>query len=201
MLVGDFTGEPGPNNVEVALDIEMAMAMAPGLEKVVVYEADPSANPFDMLNRMATDTNSLGQPLALQLSSSWSWPGFPTAGQDQIFQQFAAQGQSFFQASGDYGAYCGSCPPEPPMDSTNITVVGGTSLATSEPSGAWVSETVWNAGLQPGGMTVASGGGSQPELRDSRLAARRGYDQQRGLDDDEEPAGCGLRRLMASGWS
>ena len=104
----------------------MAMAMAPGLEKVIVYEADPNANPFNMLNRMATDTNSLGQPLARQLSSSWSWPGYPNAGEDQIFQQFAAQGQSFFQASGDYGAYCASCPPEPPMESTNITIVGGT---------------------------------------------------------------------------
>ena len=151
VLVGDFTGEPGRDNIEVALDIEMAMAMAPGLAKVIVYEADPSNGPLEILNRMATDTNSLGQPAARQLSSSWSWPGYPTAGQDQVFKQFAAQGQSFFQASGDYGAYCGTCPPEPPIESTNITIVGGTTLATSEPSGAWVSETVWKPGRQSDG--------------------------------------------------
>ena len=159
VLVGDFTGDPGPNNLEVALDIEMAIAMAPGLAKVIVYEADPSNGPLEVLNRMATDTNSLGQPAAWQLSSSWSWPGFPTAGQDQVFKQFAAQGQSYFQASGDYGSYCASCPPDPPIESTNITIVGGTILSTSQPGGAWVSETVWNVGPQPGGMTVASAGG------------------------------------------
>ena len=107
VFLDDFTGYPGRNNLEVALDIEMAMAMAPGLAKVIVYEADPSSDPLDLLNRMATDTNSLGKPMALQLSSSWSWPGYTNSGSDQVFQQFAAQGQSFFQASGDYGSYCG----------------------------------------------------------------------------------------------
>ncbi len=160
VLVDGFSGEPGSNNREVALDIEMAMAMAPGLAKVVVYEAESGGNPLDLLNAMATDTNSLGQPVAQQLSCSWSWPGFPTIGQDQIFLQFAAQGQSFFQASGDYGAYCGSCPPDPPIESTNITIVGGTTLATSQPGGAWVSETVWNAGLQSDGSYLASAGGN-----------------------------------------
>jgi uncharacterized repeat protein (TIGR03803 family) len=160
MLVNGFDGSLGGNNVEVALDIEMAISMAPGLAKVIVYEAESGSNPYDLLNRMATDTNSFGQPVARQLSSSWSWPGFPTAGQDQIFQQFAVQGQSFFQASGDYGAYCGACSPDPPIESTNITVVGGTSLTTSEPGGAWLSETVWNAGRQPNGTYAGSGGGS-----------------------------------------
>ncbi|MEI7939032.1 MAG: choice-of-anchor tandem repeat GloVer-containing protein [Verrucomicrobiota bacterium] len=32
-------------------------------------------------------------------------------------------------------------------------------MSTSQPGGVWVSETVWNVGLQPGGMTVASAGG------------------------------------------
>ena len=106
VLVSGFSGTPGSDNREVALDIDMAIAMAPGLAKVIVYEASPTANPIDLLNRMATDTNSLGQPAARQLSSSWSWGGLPSAAQDQVFQQFAAQGQSFFQASGDIGAYC-----------------------------------------------------------------------------------------------
>ncbi|MGD0258926.1 MAG: choice-of-anchor tandem repeat GloVer-containing protein [Verrucomicrobiota bacterium] len=160
VLVDGFSGQPGGNNVEVALDIDMAICMAPGLSRVIVYEAAPGSNPYDLLNRMATDTNNLGQPVARQLSSSWSWPASPTAAQEQIFQQLAAQGQSFFQASGDYGAYCGACAPYPPTDSTNITVVGGTSLTTSAPGGAWLSETVWNAGRQPNGTYVGSGGGS-----------------------------------------
>jgi kumamolisin len=36
--VGGFDGKPGPNNGEVATDIEMAIAMAPGLSRVLVYE-------------------------------------------------------------------------------------------------------------------------------------------------------------------
>jgi uncharacterized repeat protein (TIGR03803 family) len=152
VLVNGFNGRPDSENLEVSLDIDMAVSMAPGLSEVVVYEAPQGSNPFDLLNRMATDTNSLGQPLARQLSSSWSWLTFPTSGQDSIFQQFAAQGQSFFQASGDLGAYCGLCAPYPPTDSPYITVVGGTVLSTSSPGGAWVSESAWG----PGGGGVST---------------------------------------------
>src|SRR5205814_793026 len=41
-----------------------------------------------------------------------------------------------------------------PSDSTNITQVGGTTLTTTGPGGAYVSETVWNWG----GGTGSSGG-------------------------------------------
>jgi uncharacterized repeat protein (TIGR03803 family) len=159
VLVNGFSGRAGSNNGEVALDIEMAIAMAPGLSKVIVYEASSVTSIYDLLNRMATDTNSLGQPAARQLSSSWMWMA-PASGQEQVFQQFAAQGQSFFQASGDEGAYCGTCSPHSPTDSTNITVVGGTFLTTSAAGGAWQSETVWDLGRQPDGTYVGSGGGS-----------------------------------------
>ena len=63
---------------------------------------------------------------------------------EQIFQQMAAQGQSFFAACGDYDAYTGPFPF--PDDSPSITLVGGTTLTTSGPQGPWVSETVWNWG-------------------------------------------------------
>jgi hypothetical protein len=148
VLLSGFDGSPGANNVEVALDIEMVISMAPGLESVVVYEG-PSANSVStansILNRMATDN------LAKQLSSSWNFNINATS--EQIFQQFAAQGQSFFNASGDGGGYSGTIPT--PNDNPMITIVGGTSLTTSNPGGAWVSETTWNWGQSLG----ASGGG------------------------------------------
>ncbi len=133
---------------EVCLDIEMAIAMAPGLSRVLVYEASPTAttaNINDLLNRMATDDK------ASQLSCSW---GFDiNASTEQIFQQLAAQGQSFFLASGDNGAFVG--PVEQPSDDPYITVVGGTTLSTSGPGGGWRSETTWNAG---DGATSSGGG-------------------------------------------
>jgi len=56
--------------------------------------------------------------------------------------QMAAQGQTFFNASGDSDAFAGSIPF--PSDSPNITQVGGTTLSTSGAGGSWISETVWN---------------------------------------------------------
>ena len=141
ILLDGFSGTPGSENIEVALDIDMAICMAPGLLQVMVYEG---SIPNDILNRMATDNQ------AKQLSSSWSF-GSPTDPvRDQIYEQFAAQGQSMFQASGDSGAYAGTIPA--PSDNPNITIVGGTSLTTSGPGGAWASETTWSG----------SGGGISP---------------------------------------
>src|SRR5437870_7785703 len=63
VLLGGFNGRPSNNGyfydsgvVEVSADIEMAIAMAPGLAQVIVYEAPRSSvGAYDILNRMATD--------------------------------------------------------------------------------------------------------------------------------------------------
>ena len=141
VLLDGYNGGSGGANDEVSLDIEMAISIAPGLSNVLVYEGSTTD---DILNRMATDN------LAKQIGASWSYPIDATS--DQIFKEFAAQGQTFFNASGDSDAYTGTIPT--PCDDTNIISVGGTTLTTSGPVGAWVSETVWNWG---GG--VGSSGG------------------------------------------
>jgi kumamolisin len=82
---------------EAALDIEMAIAMAPGATVI------PFQGPYmsDVLSAMATTPN-------LNQGSS-SFTGSDTQGGINTSQQFisemAAQGQSFFQGSGDGGAY------------------------------------------------------------------------------------------------
>jgi hypothetical protein len=149
VLLDGFSGLPtgSGGEVEVSLDIEMSISMATNLSKVIVYEAGPNGNWHDILNRMATDN------LAKQLSCSWYIPnGGADPVADQIFQQMAAQGQSFFSASGDDDAYTGLIPF--PGDSPYITEVGGTTLTTSGPGGTWDSETVWNWG-----NGIGSGGG------------------------------------------
>ena len=142
ILVDGYDGGPGIANDEVSLDIEMAISMAPGLASVMVYEGN-SAD--DILNRIAMDDQ------ALQISASWSYPIDATT--TQIYQQFAAQGQSFFNASGDNDAWVGTIPS--PTDNPYITIVGGTSLTMDGAGNAWSSETVWNWG-----NGVGSGGGS-----------------------------------------
>ena len=147
------------NNDEVALDIEMAIAMAPGLSRVIVYEIK-SVNPSSILSRMANDN------LAKQLSSSWTWSGGPSTTVDSAFKQMASQGQSFFQAAGDNDAYTGSQTLDnsnqitAPVDSTNITTVGGTTLYMNGSGVSWSSETVWNYNSYGGSYAnVGSGGG------------------------------------------
>jgi len=158
ILIDQFNGAPGSSNIEVILDIVMAGYMAPGASKIIVYEG---LYPNDLLNRMASD--NLGQ----QLSSSWGFGINATT--EQIFKQFIAQGQSFYQASGDSGAYKGAV--MPPSDDPNVTVVGGTSLTTSGAGGPWQSERTWSGSgggistVYPipsyqQGINMASNGGS-----------------------------------------
>ena len=99
VLVDGFNGAPGSKNIEVALDIDMAISMAPGLSSVIVYEG---TTPDDVFNQMAMDNR------ASQLSCSWGFGPQTDPAREQIFQQFAAQGQTMFQASGDSGAYPGA---------------------------------------------------------------------------------------------
>ena len=143
VYVDNFDGSPSSGEYEVALDIEMAMAMASGLAKIVVYEAGPDGLPDDLLNCMATND------AARQLSCSWAFATDDTT--EQIFQELAAQGQSFFQASGDSGAYIGGV--VTPCDDPFITIVGGTTMTTAGAGGAWASETVWNG--SGGGVSAA----------------------------------------------
>ncbi len=96
---------PGANNIEVALDIEMAISMAPGLSKVLVYEA-PNGTPWPtILSKIANDN------LAKQISCSWGGgTANPNLAAETIFKQMAVQGQSFFNASGDNDAFVGRSP-------------------------------------------------------------------------------------------
>jgi subtilase family serine protease len=145
ILVDNFTNAPGYGTLEVSLDIEMAIAMAPGLSEVLVYEG---SIPNDVLNQMAADN------LARQLSSSWEFsPVNPNT--EQIYEEFAAQGQSMFQASGDGGAYTNS--PLAPTDDPWVTSVGGTTLSSGA-GATWVSEKVWNGNSEHAGNHASAGG-------------------------------------------
>ena len=166
VLINGFSGIPTGTggDVEVSLDIEMVISMAPGLSKVIVYEGDPfNFDPNALLNRIATDNS------ARQISSSWSWTGGPNAAfnvtGESIIQQMVAQGQAFFNASGDFDAFLPGQVDSPnyfgtPTASPYVTQVGGTTLTTAS-DGSWQSETVWNWGnvYGPAYDGVGSSGG------------------------------------------
>jgi subtilase family serine protease len=166
VLLDNFNGTPSTGadsgSIEVSLDIEMTMSMAPGLSKIVVFEAGPYGSPNDILNSMAAN------PQVKQLSSSWGWAGGPSTTTDNIFKELAAQGQPFFSAAGDSDAFTGGSSSangvenpslaNTPASSPYITTVGGTTLTTTGPGGSWSSETVWNWGLDNGSYVGTSGG-------------------------------------------
>ena len=145
VLIDGFGGAPSSQGqLECTLDIQMAISMAPGLSSVRVYEANSIY--VDSVNTMASEN------LCKTLSSSWGWTG--GASLDPALLEMAAQGQSFFDASGDSGAYAPGATLYQPDGDPNVTMVGGTSLTTSgTATESYVSEAAW--GLSGGG--IASG--------------------------------------------
>ncbi|MGB8536521.1 MAG: FG-GAP-like repeat-containing protein [Acidobacteriaceae bacterium] len=153
VLLDGATGQPGDGNgpAEVVLDIVQAIGMAPGLSQVRVYIGQ-GLDDANILNTMASEN------IAKQISSSWSWYPDDPATDDVFFKEFAAQGQSFFTASGDYGAWDASISPFfYPAEDQYVTAVGGTHLTTNGAGGAWVSEAAWNS------FGDGSGGGISPD--------------------------------------
>ncbi|HUA66463.1 MAG TPA: S53 family peptidase [Alphaproteobacteria bacterium] len=126
--------------LECSLDIEMVISVAPGLSKLFVFEDSSSTD--DILQSMVASNQ------IKQFSSSWALSEDPMA--EGYLMQMAADGQTFFQASGDGDAYVSSCGAIPwPSDDLYVTSVGGTTLNMTADGGAYVSESVWNSGLLP----------------------------------------------------
>lgn len=150
----------GCDDTEQTIDMTQEMGMAPGATMLYMYVCGDvygsgTFNEVDCLSAMVTDTAA---PLNLQLSSSWSWrPADPTT-DDPYFQQMAAQGQSFFDAAGDSGAWVSGGFAFPGED-LNVICVGGTDLITNGAGGSWQSETGWpdgGGGISPDGIPIPS---------------------------------------------
>jgi kumamolisin len=135
---GGTTDTSGEDEDE--LDIEVDYALAPGAT-VDVYEAPNSdAGEVALYSAIVSaDTTSA--------SSSWGEPETEEdnlSSDDADFAEAAAQGQSFFAASGDSGAddNGSSLSVDYPASDTYVSGVGGTQLTVT--SGAWKSETAWS---------------------------------------------------------
>jgi subtilase family serine protease len=127
----------GCDDTEQTIDITQALGMAPGTTTVYMYVGSSDTA---LLGAMSSDI-----PLPAQLSASWIWSPSDPSTDDPYFMKMAAQGQNYFQASGDAGKF-NSGYPTWPCDSAYVTSVGGTDLETTGPGGAWKSETAWSDG-------------------------------------------------------
>jgi subtilase family serine protease len=168
-----FTGPSGTDGqVEVTLDIDMMIALCPRINHIYVYEADDNSaiSILQLMTLMASDD------FAQTMSCSWGNAediaelslGSPTQymalqnAQDAQLRKMSAQGQSFFSAAGDDGAYDDSedlatptISVDDPADEPYATAVGGTEVMPSNPGTANIgygTETTWNE--------IASGNGA-----------------------------------------
>ncbi len=152
------TDSSGGWEVETALDVEWAHAIAPGA-KILLVEAsnDSDANLFAAVNYAREQT-------AVSVISM-SWGSDDSAADASNDQALAAdylvtpsghQGITFVAASGDNGV------PEFPSTSPDVLAVGGTDLYLSS-SGAISEETYWTPQTM-GGVTYSGGGGVSQEF-------------------------------------
>lgn len=143
---GGTTDTSGEDEDE--LDIEVDYALAPGAT-IKVYEA-PNSDAGEVAlysSIVSADTTSA--------STSWGEPETEEdnlSSDDADFEEAAAQGQSFFAASGDdgYEDNGSSASVDYPASDPYVSGVGGTQLTVT--SGAWKSETAWSD--SGGGVSV-----------------------------------------------
>jgi subtilase family serine protease len=169
-------------DVETALDVEAVHTMAPYAHIYLVV----GFNPIDLTDALFEAVDYVvSMDLANTTSMSWGVPenlfgqsGFYYSGflnypyADYYFALGAAEGISFFAASGDEGAYSGTPTtyggPLFPATSPFVTAVGGTTLYVNVTSGSLVNlnahahylyEEAWSVSPDYSGETVSSGGG------------------------------------------
>ena len=148
------TGDPNSADGEVALDIEVAGAVAPGANMAVYFTTNTDQGFLDAITTAIHDqTNNV-----TVISISWggpesTWTVQSLQSYDQAFQDAQALGVTICVAAGDDGSSDGVSDGQAhvdfPASSPNVLACGGTSLQAS--NGAIRSEVVWNDG---------SGGGS-----------------------------------------
>ncbi|WP_031517035.1 S53 family peptidase [Streptomyces sp. NRRL F-5123] len=144
--VSGGSGPLGGGQIEVELDIEVLNAVAPAA-KITVFEGPNSdAGEVDTYQAIVDS----GIPVT---SISWGLSETQRTSSnisavDAVFAQGAAEGLSFFAASGDSGsddAGNGGTSVDYPASDPYVTGVGGTTLTVTS-ANAWSRETAWSGG-------------------------------------------------------
>ena len=128
----------GCDDIEQTIDMQEAIGVAPGLASLVMYVGSTDTA---MISAM-----TVRRPLPTTISSSWVWTPVDTSALNPLFERMAAQGQSFFNAAGDWGNWSPTNVSAWPAESDYVTAVGGTSLTTNGAAGPWLSESAWADG-------------------------------------------------------
>lgn len=123
-------------NVEEALDIEWAHAMAPNAK---IYLVEAASSNFNDLLRAVSVANSLVSS-AGGGEVSMSWGGSEFSGETSYDPYFTQPGVVYFASSGDSPGVIW------PSTSPNVVSVGGTSLSRNPTTGNFQQEMAWQSG-------------------------------------------------------
>lgn len=180
------TGDPNGPDGEVALDIEVAGAIAPGANIFVYFAPNTDKGFLDAISTAVHD--ALNKPSVVSIS--WGspedqWTAQSLTAFDGTFKDAAALGVTVCCAAGDGGSTDGEKDGlqhvDFPASSPHALGCGGTTLFSSE--GSITSETVWNnepsGGATGGGVSEVfalpnwqSGAGVPPSANPSGHAGR-----------------------------
>ncbi len=123
-------------NIEAALDIQWAHAMAPQA-KIYLVEA-ASANYGDLLYAVSVASSLVKSANGGEVSMSWGGSEF--AAETYYDGYFTQSGVVYFASSGDSPGVIW------PSASRNVVSVGGTSLSRNPNTGAFQTELAWQSG-------------------------------------------------------
>lgn len=190
VTVKNIDGGPGAvsddaGTGETDLDVEQSGGVAPGADVVVYQAPNTDAGFADAFFQAATD-NAAGsvstswgesETIVAALAAAGQEPSNYEAAFDEAFLELAAQGQSTFDASGDWGAYtatvdAGTTNPSVDISAASpfVTAAGGTTLPFSHTFGAayglslpvtvsaeraWGWDYLWNVFSQEHDLSLA----------------------------------------------
>ena len=166
--------DPNGADVEVALDIDVIGAAAPGAAQVVYFAPNSDSGFVDAISEAAQAT-----PAPIAISISWgqsedSWTAQGRSAMDSAMADAAALGITVCVASGDNGSGDAVNDGQPhvdfPASSPHALACGGTKLLADPATGVISSEVVWNETAANEG---AGGGGVSDEYRPAVLAGGR----------------------------
>jgi kumamolisin len=198
VLVG---GQPGPPGAETAMDLEVAHAIAPDAQKVVV-NARPTVEgdgAYEKIGQLFESVDRQFPGAVWSLSIGWGCDALIKAADlapvEAALATAMKHGTSAFDASGDTGGLeCKggdewSAPPGPDdvgLDAVSslpaMTSVGGTTLSTDE-QGRWLAENAWvDSPLSQGTSGGVSAIYDRPAWQE-RLSVERDIDQRRLAPD------------------
>jgi kumamolisin len=152
------TGSADGPDGEVALDIEVVGAVAPGASIAVYFAPNTDQGFIDAVTTAVHDTTNRPSVISISWGGPEStWTAQSTKALDQALQAAAAIGITVCVASGDNGSDDGvgdgADHVDFPASSPHALACGGTRLTAA--GGRIAAETVWNDGAQGG----AGGGG------------------------------------------